>query len=176
MDNTLILEKEEENRRYIHKHISNVKLAWDNMKKNKKCMDIIKSNMKYESETYILSIVEYMLSVHDQSKFSPEEFYAYRKMFYPIDDKEKEEVQKSGEWDKAVQHHYDENIHHWNHWVNNKDDMPFLAVLEMVLDWTAMGYQFGDTALDYYNKNKDKMELGERQRSLTEELLEAFCK
>ena len=29
----------------------------------------------------------------------------------------------------------------------------------MVLDWMAMGYKFGDTAQEYYEKNKDKIAL-----------------
>ena len=29
----------------------------------------------------------------------------------------------------------------------------------MVLDWMAMGYKFGDTAQEYYEKNKEKIEL-----------------
>jgi hypothetical protein len=29
----------------------------------------------------------------------------------------------------------------------------------MVIDWMAMGYKFGDTAQQYYEANKDKIEL-----------------
>jgi len=29
----------------------------------------------------------------------------------------------------------------------------------MVLDWMAMGYKFGDTAQEYYEKNKEKIKI-----------------
>jgi hypothetical protein len=29
----------------------------------------------------------------------------------------------------------------------------------MVIDWMAMGYKFGDTAQQYYEKNKEKIKL-----------------
>ena len=31
----------------------------------------------------------------------------------------------------------------------------------MVIDWTAMGYKFGDTAQEYYEANKDKIVIKE---------------
>ena len=40
----------------------------------------------------------------------------------------------------------------------------------MIIDWVAMGYKFGDTAEQYYNSNKDKIDLNEDQLLLMFEI------
>ncbi|MGB1216722.1 MAG: hypothetical protein ACPG5P_02540 [Saprospiraceae bacterium] len=32
-------------------------------------------------------------------------------------------------------------------------------LVENIVDWVAMGFEFNDTALSYYEKNKDKIDL-----------------
>lgn len=170
----LIQQKEKEYKDYINEHINNVKIAWKTMQNSDRCMEIIKHNMCYDSEMYILSLIEFIVNNHDRSKFSPEEFYPYRKYFYPVDEEEKKEVENSGEFDKAWVHHYNENPHHWDHWKNDPDCMSFIYVLEMVLDWIAMGIKFNNTALDWYEKNKDNIILGEKQKHIALALMNAY--
>lgn len=167
-------EKEKEYIAYINEHLRNVKTAWENMKNNDKCMVIIKTNMYYDSEAYIMNVVETLVNVHDRSKLSSAEFDAYRKYFYPINDEEKKEVEKSGEFDKAWVHHYTENLHHWDHWKNDPDSMSFICVLEMTLDWIAMSIKFNNNAIEWYEQNKKDIVLGEKQEQWVMELLNAY--
>jgi hypothetical protein len=109
---------------------------------------------------------------HDLSKYEPDEFEAYAEYFY-------------GEWrdrnlnpvpayikdsfDYAWLLHQKRNDHHWQYWVLREDSgalrplaMPELAVREMVADWVGAGraiHGMQSHALDWYNKNKDKMVL-----------------
>ena len=34
-----------------------------------------------------------------------------------------------------------------------------LSLIHNIVDWVAMGFEFDDTAKDYYEKNKDKIQL-----------------
>jgi argonaute-like protein implicated in RNA metabolism and viral defense len=88
---------------------------------------------------------------HDISKFSAEEFTQYRDKFFPvqgipIDD-------KPHAFKLAWVHHYNSNTHHWESASTEID------VLHMIIDWTAMGYKFGDTAQSYYESQQDKIKL-----------------
>ena len=49
--------------------------------------------------------------------------------------------------------------------------MPSRRIVEMVIDLTAMGYKFGNTAEEYYEKNKKNIELHPRTRAELESLL-----
>ena len=46
------------------------------------------------------------------------------------------------------------------------------AYIEMICDWQAMGYVFGDTANQYYNSNKDTIKLYPELREWIERLLQ----
>ncbi len=103
--------------------------------------------------------------VHDLSKFSLTEFYAYSWNFFAIP----LELADSGDTYKTLfqyawLHHQHYNKHHWNYWVVNQVKkealpMPEKYVCEMVCDWRAMSRKFGDTAGDYFSKNQHKMVL-----------------
>ena len=42
----------------------------------------------------------------------------------------------------------------------------------MVIDWTAMGYKFGDTAYSYYEEHKNEIKISEKHREILVEILE----
>ena len=116
------------------------------------------------------------IAAHDNSKFSEEEFEAYRKYFYPIDEKEKSEVKDA--FDKAWQHHLECNDHHWQH---RKDSTEFteetqLAILENVCDWMAMGYVFGDRPYEYYEEHKEAITLPSKDKEFLEFVIYALEK
>ena len=90
---------------------------------------------------------------HDLSKWSGEEFDAYRKKFYPTDEEEKDKTFKflvEKEFEKAWEHHYKNNGHHPKHWNREEPvvDMPLVYIIEMMCDWFAMSKHFGT---DCYN-------------------------
>ena len=87
---------------------------------------------------------------HDASKFSEIEITGYVKQFY-TDDK------NSQEWQTALKHHYQNNPHHWQYWLDDINGtmceglstplvMPSEQVLIMVADWLAAGYQYKGSA------------------------------
>lgn len=105
---------------------------------------------------------------HDLSKFSPSEFFPYARKFYGnyppkalLKDigykniKTKESIEE--EFQKAWEHHYKNNPHHWNYWIGK--DMDCKDIDKMICDWKAMGRKFGDTAQEFYLKNYKKMDL-----------------
>ena len=106
---------------------------------------------------------------HDISKYSAEEFDAYRNTFFPKENEEKD----SDRFQKAWKHHYTVNDHHWEHWVNNGkvSEMDKVAIAEMILDWEAMSVRFKNSPIDWYQSRKDSIILGKRTRELVETVL-----
>ena len=114
---------------------------------------------------------------HDESKWSEDEFDAYRANYNPINDQEK--IDNEANFQAAWYNHFQNNPHHWQHWLNEKGELEPLkgkdevkkAYIEMICDWQAMGYVFGDTAYQYYNQNKDTIKLYPELQNWVEELL-----
>lgn len=150
------LDKDKEYVNYIEEHLSNVQKAF-----NELCDKDIPEIQEYLNELH------QKVKDHDNSKYSDEEFDAYRKNFYPINNEEKES--NKDDFDKAWEHHYRNNDHHWQYWTDDDTNLkPFseqnereirLAYLEMIIDWTAMGYKFGDTAYQYYKEHENEIKL-----------------
>ena len=90
---------------------------------------------------------------HDLSKLGAQEFVQYRNHFFPVyyDDKD------SSDFTSAWEHHKAHNRHHHES-ITNKLDL-----IHMVIDWTAAGYKFGNTAQEYYEKNKNNIHLKEKE-------------
>ena len=101
----LKIQKREEYMAYIDEHINNVKKAF------KLFSSIDWRNNPEIQEAIKETIVE--IESHDSSKYSEEEFEYYRMHFYPINDEEKEMSEEM--FDKAWEHHYLNNPHHWNY-------------------------------------------------------------
>ena len=112
--------------------------------------------------------------MHDISKFSPAEFGPYARYFYG----EKTDKTKA-DFDKAWQHHQEHNSHHWEFWRNEGSrffrlqKMPYDDVCEMVCDWRGAGMAIHgcDESAQWYQNNKDRMELHPKTRELAETLL-----
>lgn len=175
IEGTLIKHHENLYREYINNHKLNVQKAWDKMKNSADCIELIVKNNIGVNTDKIIELIDELVKNHDSSKFSKEEFDAYRKNFYPITPEEKESNKES--FDAAWKHHYTNNLHHWDWWYEsgNMDNMPFTYVIEMICDWEAMGYQFGNTSKEWYEQNKHKIYLGEKQRNFAEELMNIIC-
>lgn len=151
--------------KYIDQHVANVFKAWIEAKPiflMDKTIDI-----KYAIDGIVRDLLQ-----HDKSKYLSEEFEPYRRNFFPVSEEEKKNNKES--FEMAVQHHYAVNDHHWNHWLNeNKQpqEMTDVAIVHMICDWMAMGMQFGNTAAEYYNKNKDNIILAPNTRIKVESIL-----
>ena len=151
---------------YIYKHKKNVLRAFYEMLQ---CHDLewIMQDPDIYKPLWIRALD------HDDSKFDPEEYDAYRAHFFPIDKEEKEE--NAAAFEKAWEHHWKNNDHHWQARVTWKDEdfniNTELACLENIMDWLAMGYEFHDRPFEYYEKNKDKITLPEKQKQFIEKCI-----
>jgi len=105
---------------------------------------------------------------HDLSKFSPQEFIPYANYFYMSKDKYKDK------FDKAWEHHYKNNPHHWDHWLDDKgvpQKMDSKYLNQMIADWEAMSLKFGGFAQEYYLNNYNNIKLDYDTRLLLEMML-----
>ena len=143
------------------------------------------------------------LSKYSKEEFVPyaEWFYGdYGKDWKEDNNLSKEENNKAKQiheekekaFNEAWKHHYRDNLHHWNHycyaWADYPYDknnskklhtpvpMPPYRIIEMVIDWSAMGYKFGNSAEQYYEKNKKNIELHPATRAKLESLLDGSLK
>jgi hypothetical protein len=123
-----------------------------------------------------LSLTEAFL--HDLSKFTPSEWFAYARTFYSADGQK--HFKSSAEFKKAWLLHQRRNPHHWEYWLlRNKDGsidpipIPLRYLREMVVDWIAAGlaitgrFEF----FTWYLIHKSDMILHERTRATLEQML-----
>jgi len=129
---------------------------------------------------------------HDLSKFLPTEFIPYAEWFYGYHgvklekDYNKEQLNNGmsnlsrnyleckNNFNKAWEHHYKNNKHHWNYWIDNNGvalDIPLKYINQMICDWKAMSKKFGDTPQSFYKNNRNKMNLSTKTRCNVEFIL-----
>ena len=169
---------------YINEHVQNVIMMYkqhfypflDTVNEN-----LIIPNEYFSTEDFKAAIEELSSSImnHDASKYGEEEFNAYRRHFHPTKAEEAEEDQQTqlDEFEEAWKHHYTNNPHHPQYWVNPDTgvsrDMNLGAIIEMICDWDAMSYKFGQNTIDWYeNKaDKEKKSMTDRTKAITELIL-----
>lgn len=126
---------------YLEEHVSNVEKAWKEV--IAKCKDM----PLFEKESMFLWLQDEIID-HDISKLQRDELAQYRESFYPA----KHEAQKQSLGD-AWEHHKLVNMHHHEAWTSHTYADPEewkIHCAHMIIDWTAMGYKFGDCAQDFY--------------------------
>lgn len=162
--------KRQEYREYIQEHKENVMRAWKVMQERCKDEYFICDDWKFFH-------LDAWVKRHDDSKYSREEFEAYRRWFSPTKREKKRKERYAAKFQEALSHHYENNPHHWQYWIG-KPTKGYMGCLEktlfhveMVLDWTAMGYKFGDTALQYYKKHKGEIQISPDKVEFVERLL-----
>lgn len=164
MNETELELKVKEYEDYINEHISNVKVAY----------------MQYGDKLCkALNISPIVLlrnvNAHDKSKWSEEEFDAYRQYFHPCSDET-----PNKEWfNMGWVHHQNNNPHHPEYWIDRSDDgkiltMPPVYIAEMLLDWQAMKIKFGGNNYDYYMQNRDKKPFSEETKKILDEVIKIF--
>ena len=139
---------------YIEEHYNNVQKAWKLI--NKKCK---KSGLRFMYDDFVWHLIDSEIKIHDESKLSEKEFTQYRKHFFPCEG----EVKNKESFASAWEHHKLQNDHHWQTWVEKYKNFPYAdAYLVMnIVDWVAMGFKNEETAKNYYEKNKDNINLPE---------------
>ena len=138
---------------YLEEHLENVAWAWKLLQE--KCKD-----MKFVWDDFMYATIESMVEEHDLSKFSAEEFMPYCNKFFCVEGEPNDRTED--EFMAAWDHHKEKNKHHWENWADKEFYHPYEAECHcvcMVIDWMAMGKKFGDTAQEYYEKNKGRIKL-----------------
>lgn len=118
------------------------------------------------------------VSLHDESKYSADEYDAYDTYFYGGN---KSPVVKEA-FDYAWLHHIHSNPHHWQYWVLINDDasegtraleMPLEYVYEMIADWWSFSWKKGDLAeiFNWYKDHKERMILHKNTKKVVEDIL-----
>ena len=137
---------------YIEEHYTNVQIAWALI--NKKCRG---NHFRFMYDDFVWHTIAAAVKDHDLSKLSAEEFTQYRQFFFPCEGEKKDKDLFVRAW----AHHKKKNSHHWENWTKNQADDHYADayLVLMVIDWVAMGFKCGDTAQEYYEKNKGEMKL-----------------
>jgi len=164
---------------YVEKHLRNVKASWE------LCITAFIREKFIWDDCIYFSINE-MIKNHDSSKMSTEELVPYSNWLcgkygvsYDIWDDggkgEKAHAIAKSEFDAACVHHTKTNPHHWQNWSKKKYYHPYESTCHLVcmlVDWMAMGLEFGDTAEEYYNDNKTEINLREEDHKYLMRLFE----
>jgi hypothetical protein len=139
---------------YVERHYLNVQKAWELLQD--KCPR--NSDFYFQADDVEWDLINDDVKRHDESKLSAEEFTKYRQWFFPAKGEERDKEQFKNAW----AHHKRHNMHHWQTWTQS-DGNPYASayLTMMIIDWVAMGFEFGDTAKDYYEKNKNVIDLPE---------------
>lgn len=147
---------------YIEEHLENVRKAFIELSEACEGMSWVGDDCAWHSlRAEVMS--------HDLSKFTKEEFAQYRDSFFPVNDSDK----ACSCFDVAWENHKRNNHHHHETATN------YLDVIHMVIDWTAMGYKFGDDAQSYFEENKERISISEEHEQFMYEVfnkIEAYRK
>lgn len=110
------------------------------------------------------------LILHDLTKFSRDEWTPYVNRFFRGKDDKRN-------FYRALMHHYENNPHHWNFWLdpitNKPNDMPTYFIREMIADWMgASRVKTGSYDIcGWYKSNQTKMKLHPITRIVVESLI-----
>lgn len=136
--------------------------------------DVLKNDGITDDE---LDAIRVLIDTHDQSKYSVEEWSAYRDHFYDPDNNPRS---GSEAFNHAWNHHQKHNPHHWQYWclINDVDnpqiqalDMPLCYIIELLCDWQSAGKHYGNSAYEWYEKQKDRMILSDKTREIIEKYI-----
>lgn len=159
------------NKEYIENHKSNVEKCLETYGKelcslllheiNKDDTDVLNNDNLINSINSLYRAVSEKVKVHDNSKFSEEEFQPYAKKFFPCqeDIDNKDNVEK--EFRLAWEHHYTNNDHHPEYWTRGINgrlvsiNMSYASIIEMILDWFAMSIYHKSSPYEWWINNKE---------------------
>lgn len=150
-----LIQKTREYLDYVERHYNNVQKAWQEL--NDKCKN---NGFNWLYDDVIWHAINDNIKRHDMSKLGVNEFVQYRQYFYPTSSEVKDKELMNQAWN----HRLGNNPHHWQNWTERDYYYPnqsLIYFIENICDWMAMGYEFGDTAKEYYESNKDKIDLPE---------------
>ena len=152
---------EKEYFQHYFKHTYFVVLAW------KQIQDILIENHIISENEF--NQINQLVIWHDNSKISADEWVPYARKFHPMGNQDSDKV--SAEFKKAVEHHKNNNLHHFESLKNYKGPDWRIYIIEMVCDYIAMGWEFGVYIFEYYEQNREKIDLRPEQKEYLEQVL-----
>lgn len=150
---------------YLENHLNNIAKAFAEL--SDACDGMVWVGDDYTWHTLRKEVLE-----HDLSKFSKEEFIQYRDKFFPV----KVEKHHESEFEKAFENHKANNTHHFESIRTDYRGNTEKDIVHMIIDWTAMGYKFGDNAESFYNKNRDKIIIPDGYEDFLQEIFRRLRK
>lgn len=157
------MNKDTEYRKYILEHQKNIKKAFNEY-----------GILLCKELNINIGVISLQIQSHDKSKMLNPEFDLYRRKFFKKDD---ESEISDHDFNLGWLMHIHNNPHHPEFWVLHDGekkyvyDMPDNYIIEMVLDWIAMGYKFNSKCYDYYKSNGKNKEFSKKTRLKVELLL-----
>ena len=142
---------------YLESHLQNVALAFENI--SNAC-----DGMAWVGDDETWHNIKFEISRHDLSKFSKDEFTQYRAKFFGVP----EETVGEADFLAAWEHHKENNHHHWDTAESECD------IVHMIVDWTAMSYEFEGTAQSYYEEHKNEIDVSPEWIPFMYEVFEAI--
>lgn len=164
VDPALKLEKAKEYMQYIFEHRTNVQKAFNMIRPFILELPIGELS-EDDGETKFLKMMEDIIKNHDLSKYSDEEFEPYRKKFYPIVPEETDE----DEFRTAVEHHYQENAHHPEHFGASMD-MPVEHIIEMICDLMAVSMVKGGNPCDFWDSKSESTPMAPESKAIANKM------
>lgn len=147
--------------KYYWRHIHYVVLAYNYIEPTILANDLLNSD-EYE-------YLHRLISNHDLSKVSKEELVFYARYFFPIGEHDINKDKK--EFKIAVAHHKKNNLHHYESLKNYNGSYWKCYIIELICDYIAMGWQFDNYLFDYYNANKENIDLPKNYKDFLEYVL-----
>ena len=155
------LEKEYlENLIHYHNHTKYVVVAWKYIRE-----ELWDRGMLDENE---FAKTNNLIVWHDNSKINLDEFIPYSYGLYG-DDKSNPVVKSK--FKEAVKIHKSRNLHHYESLRNYCGDDWKCYVVELVCDYIAMGWEFNNYVLEYYQTVRDKIDLPREYKEYLESIM-----
>lgn len=93
----------------------------------------------------------------------------YARKFYPEGIQDQNQAKE--EFKKAVEHHKNNNLHHFESLRNYSGSDWKCYIIEMICDYIAMGWELGVYIFEYYDKDREKIELPHEYKTYLEHVL-----
>ena len=125
------------------------------------------------------------VEIHDQSKYSEEEFEGFRCYYFPTPEEERNDELRGfrkSKYNAAWLHHLRNNPHHPEYWIYMDEEakairckpMEKIYIAEMLLDWAALSIFFKSTAYKYWIDTIHDKPLHPESRELVDHCIDLF--
>ena len=176
------LNREKEYYDYIQKHVANVKAALVRYFIPLLQLTNVSKFVSDEDLFKAIKTVYDRVDSHDSSKYMDNEFDAYRAKYYPTENESKGDSNYialvDDRYQDAWKHHYTNNRHHPEYWVDSETgaprDMELDAIIEMISDWEACSTMFGTNTAEWYKtqaSHDEQKAMTQHTRDIVEDLL-----